>query len=214
MLKSLACMNVLPAAVLRDDSVVIVSGLPRSGTSMLMRILAFGGIEPLTDEVRKKNSRNPHGYFEWEAVKQKDSYIDWIDAAAGKSLKIVSRFVRHLPATKNYRLLFLHRDIDAVLRSQKDMARHFSDASWDDLSAHKLKDVYRRHMDETLAWIDRRPNMQLHQLHYEAIVEDPELEIRHICDFLVPLRLDAVNMVRAVDPTLNHASLLMEPSHA
>src|SRR5450830_1160370 len=99
MLKSIACMNVFPPASLRDDAVVIVSGLPRSGTSMLMRILAFGGIEPLTDEIRQKNTHNPHGYFEWEAVKEKHSYVNWIDDAAGKSVKVVSRFVQHLPAT-------------------------------------------------------------------------------------------------------------------
>jgi hypothetical protein len=214
MLKAIACMNVLPSASLRDDDVVVVSGLPRSGTSMLMRILAFGGIEPLTDNVRRENSRNPHGYFEWEAIKDKHSYVNWIDDAAGKSIKVVSRFIRHLPATRCYRILFLHRDLDEVVRSQRDMARHFSDSSWDDASSLKIKEVYRRHVDETLEWIDQRPNMQLHQLHYEAMLRDPAREIQRIDAFLAPRRLDTARMLVAVDLALNHAASDREPSHA
>ncbi|QMI49032.1 sulfotransferase [Burkholderia sp. MBR-1] len=214
MLKSLPCMEVLANDAWGDDAVTVVSGLPRSGTSMLMRVLAFGGIEPLTDHIREGNSRNPHGYFEWEPIKERHGYVNWIDSAAGKAVKAVSRFVRHLPATRCYSILFLHRDLDEIVRSQRDMALHLSDASWDDAAADKLKDVYRRHVDETLAWTDARPNMRLHTLHYESMLAAPTQEIDRIRAFLAPRRLDMARMLTAVDPTLNHAASPREASHA
>ncbi len=206
MLKSLACMNIPAFAGVPEDTVYIVSGLPRSGTSMLMRMLTFAGVEPFTDDVRKRDSLNPHGYFEWEPIKQRQGYVEWIDGVAGKSLKVVSPFLRHLPATHCYLVLFLHRDLDEVVRSQSSMAKHHSDLTWDAEAVFKLKDVYRRHVDDALDWIERRPNMRLHRVHYEDLLENTEREVERICEFLSPRQLLAKGMLLAVDPVLNHSS--------
>ena len=213
MLKSIACMNVPLFAGAPDDTIFIVSGLPRSGTSMLMRMLAFGGIEPFTDDVRKGDSLNPHGYFEWEPIKERQRYVEWIDDAAGKSLKVVTRFLRHLPATHCYSVLFLHRDLDEVARSQSGMAKHYSDLMWQAESVIKLKDVYRRHVDDALDWINRRPNMRLHNVHYEDLLEHTQREVERICQFTSPRQLRAKEMLSAVDPALNHSSSNKRHAH-
>lgn len=200
-------MNVFPDLEI-DNTVVIVSGLPRSGTSMLMRILSLGGISPLSDGVRVNNSHNPHGYFEYEAIKNKSSYVDWMDSASGKSLKVISRFIPSLPATKNYQILFLHRNIAAVLRSQREMALTFSDSIWNDEDALKLSDVYSCHIENTLRWIEERPNMYLHQVHYEKILNSPIEAISDICNFLAPRKLDLDKMILGVDTTLDHSGQL------
>jgi hypothetical protein len=214
MLKSIACMNVPAFSGVSDDTIFIVSGLPRSGTSMLMRMLAFGGIEPLTDDLRKRDFLNPHGYFEWEPIKERQGYVEWIDDAVGKSLKVVSRFLHHLPATHCYSVLFLHRDLDEVARSQSSMAKHHSDLMWDAKSVFKLRDIYRRHVDDALDWIDRRPNMRLHQVRYEDLLANTEREVGRICEFISPRQLLAKEMLLAIDPTLNHSSPSKGHAHA
>lgn len=167
-----------------------------------MRMLALGGIEPLTDNVREGDSRNPHGYFEWESIKNRKDYVKWMDAAAGKSLKAVSRFIKYLPATHCYDILFIHRTIDDVLRSQVDIAAHFSGAVWKDKRTQRLKTLYQRHVDETLAWVGKRPNMRLCELHYETILDEPAKEIRRICQFLNGRMLLETEMLSGIDSSL------------
>lgn len=205
MLKKFSCMNVLPLAV-AGDLITVVSGLPRSGTSMLMRVLERGGIAPLTDNLRQQDSRNPHGYFELEAVKDMYSYGNWIRSARGKAIKVVSRFLPYLPASQQYRILFLHRDIDAVLRSQQDMAQHYSGSGWNDGAAGRLKHAYGRHVADTLAWIEQRPNMLLHQLYYEELTSTPERPLLSLGEFMRPYSLHLSDMRTAIDPSLNHAN--------
>lgn len=206
MLKKFSCMNVLPPAA-AGDLVTVVSGLPRSGTSMLMRVLERGGIAPLTDNIRQQDSRNPHGYFELESVKDKHSYGNWIGSARGKAIKVVSRFLPYLPASQQYRILFLHRDIDAVLRSQQDMAQHYSGNGWDDGAAARLKQAYRQHVADTLAWVEQRPNMLLHQLQYEELTATPDGPLQALGEFMRPHSLRLSDMRTAIDPSLNHANV-------
>lgn len=194
--------------------VVIVSGLPRSGTSMMMRMLAFGGIEPLTDDARARDSRNPHGYYEWERIKDRLKYVQWMNLASGKALKVVSRFVTHLPATHCYDILFIHRDLDEVLRSQADLAHHFSESRWDDQTSHDLKSLYRRHVEDTLEWVVKRPNMRLHELRYDAVLSEPAREVRGICDFLSNRALQEDRMIAAIDPALDHSASGGRKRHA
>jgi Sulfotransferase domain len=202
MFKSISCMDPVECFKTGDDRVTIVSGLPRSGTSMMMRMLALGGIEPLTDNVREGDSRNPHGYFEWESIKHRKDYVKWMDAAAGKSLKAVSRFIKYLPATHCYDILFMHRTIDDVLTSQVDIAAHFSGAVWSAKRTRRLKTVYQRHVDDTLTWIEKRPNMRVCELQYEIVLDEPTQEVRRICDFLTGRVLLEKEMLSAIDPAL------------
>src|SRR5258708_19458598 len=109
-----------PSAVNRDF-VTIVSGLPRSGTSMMLRMLEAGGLPILTDGVRGADEDNPHGYLEWEAVKSLQRDASWVAAARGKGVKVIYYFLRDLPVDCHYRVIFMRRDIAEVLASQRPM---------------------------------------------------------------------------------------------
>ena len=105
-----------------DRAVTVVSGLPRSGTSMMMKMLEAGGMAPVTDGVRAADEDNPQGYFEFEAVKRlgKDE-PGWLNQVGGRAVKIISRLLCELPPGHSYRVLFMHRDLDEVLSSQRQM---------------------------------------------------------------------------------------------
>jgi hypothetical protein len=169
---------------------------------MMMRVLDLGGVKALSDSERAADSRNPYGYFEWEPVKTRTDYAKWMDAAAGKSLKVVSRFIEYLPATHCYDILFMHREIDSVLRSQADIASHVSGAVWSDEDTQRLKALYQRHVEDTLAWIQKRPNMRVREFQYETILDQPAQEVRRICDFLPGRVLLEKEMLAAIDPDL------------
>src|SRR5688572_11391388 len=96
---------------LNQESITIVSGLPRSGTSMMMKMLIAGGLEPLTDNIRTADEDNPEGYFEFERVKQLKDDRSWLQEARGKCVKIVSAFLKYLPEEFTYKIIFMRRNI-------------------------------------------------------------------------------------------------------
>src|SRR5687767_8101595 len=104
-----------------NQEIFVVSGLPRSGTSMMMNMLRAGGLELLVDDRRTSDEDNPEGYFELEAVKKTHLDSSWVDAAPGKLVKVVSEHLRQLPSTHTYRVVFMRRKLDEVLASQRQM---------------------------------------------------------------------------------------------
>ena len=202
-------MQVLPPPT-AGGMVAVVSGLPRSGTSLLMRALDAGGLQALTDGERSGDSRNPHGYFELEAVKSANDYRGWIGSARGKVVKVVSRQLSRLPPTQRYDVMFVRRDMQAILRSQRDMASHHAEASWDEHAVSELGGIYQVHVEECLAWLRLRPNVRLHEIWYEDMLSSPESVFAGLAVFLEPRRLQTAAMVACVDPSLNHARLSAE----
>ena len=104
-----------------DQEIIVVSGLPRSGTSLMMQMLAAGGVEVVTDHVRTADTDNPRGYYEFELVKKIKQDASWLPEARGKAVKMVSQLLYDLPAGEKYRIIFLERDLDEVLVSQEKM---------------------------------------------------------------------------------------------
>ncbi|MEO1998523.1 MAG: alkaline phosphatase family protein, partial [Planctomycetaceae bacterium] len=104
-----------------DEVVTVVTGLPRSGTSMMMQMLEAGGLSILADQVRSANEDNPHGFYECREVRRLHKDASFLDAAAGRVVKVVSPLVRALPAAHDYRIVFMDRAIDEVLLSQERM---------------------------------------------------------------------------------------------
>src|SRR5512141_2581353 len=91
---------------------IIVSGLPRSGTSMMMKMLAEGGLTIITDQIRNADEDNPNGYYEFEPVKQlADGQFDWLAGANGKVVKIISALLEYLPRDYHYKVIFMERAI-------------------------------------------------------------------------------------------------------
>ncbi len=109
----------------KAEIITVVSGLPRSGTSMMMKMIEAGGIPPLTDNIRTADKDNPKGYYEFERVKKLDKGdTDWVSDAAGKSIKVISALLKHLPPNYEYRIVFVRRNMPEILASQRKMLIH------------------------------------------------------------------------------------------
>lgn len=186
------------------EAIVVVSGLPRSGTSMMMRMLETGGLPVLTDHVRTPNVDNPKGYYEFERVKQLDEGDHaWLPAAQGKAVKIISALLQHLPADYTYKIIFMRRDIDEILASQRKMLiRRGEDPDTTD-DAHMAL-LYERHLNQIDAWLAQQPHMEVLHVSYNELVEEPAPHVARVSAFLGTAcgRLDTSRMIDVVDPTL------------
>ena len=166
-----------------DPVVYIVSGLPRSGTSMLMRMLAAAGIPPLTDQVRSADEDNPLGYFELEAVKTTRQDPSWLNQAPGKVVKVIHAILRDLPATHRYLILFMHRDLDEVLASQRKMLDR-AGRPGAALTPDALKKAFATQVLAARAWADAQPNCSCLDVVYDKVVTNPHAEATRIAEFL------------------------------
>lgn len=195
------------AALLRRCSlgtVNVVSGLPRSGTSMMMRMCAAGGLTLLSDGRRGRDDRNPYGYFELEeALTAGGGYPDWLSGAAGNVVKVVTRHLQDLPATHHYKVVLMLRDLDEILRSQADMAQHHTGASWDGQDRQALRRLYATHLRATRRWLAGRPNFEVLEVRYDSVVADAAGQAARVARFLGG-DLREADMAAAVDPALNH----------
>lgn len=179
--------------------IYVVSGLPRSGTSMMMRMLALGGAPILADERRAADQDNPRGYYELEAVKDSARDASWVRAAPGKVVKVVSALLPHLPAALRYRVVFLRRRLDQVVRSQRAMLDRLApELAQSDAEARCM---LRDHLVEIEGWFETAAHMQVLGVSYERVLADPGPQIERITRFL-ELDLDAAAMQRAIEPGL------------
>ncbi len=107
-----------------DSKIIVVSGLPRSGTSLMMQMLDRGGIEVITDEIRTADTDNPRGYYEFERVKKIKEDASWLPAARGKAVKMVSQLLYELPASEQYLVIFMERDMPMKCSSRRRRCSH------------------------------------------------------------------------------------------
>lgn len=180
-------------------SVYVVSGLPRSGTSMMMRMLVGGGLPALADDLRTADSDNPRGYFELEAVKATVRDASWTKDAPGRVVKVISYLLPHLPPTLDYRVVFLRRNLDHVVRSQRAMLDRLAAdvAQSDDAARSALAD----HLVEIESWRETAKHVRMLGVSYERVLAEPAAQVDRIAEFLeVPL--DRAAMVAAVEPGL------------
>lgn len=186
----------------KDEAfITVVSGLPRSGTSMMMKMLEAGGIAPLTDALRTADRDNPEGYYEFERVKQLDKGdIAWLPDAEGKVVKVISALLKHLPTGYDYRVIFMRRRIEEVLTSQKKMLIHRGEAT-DAVSDEELTQLYRKHVAHVDAWLNSQPNVKLLNVNYNTMVKNPETELPAILAFF-DNKLDQDKMLQIVNPDL------------
>jgi len=181
--------------------VIIVSGLPRSGTSMMMKMLEAGGQEILTDNLREADANNPKGYYEFERVKQmKDGDLAWLPDAAGKVVKIVTGLITFLPADHNYKVIFMQRDIKEVLSSQKKMLSRLGKGD-DNIPDDKMAKVYEEHLKQVKAWLVRQPNIKVLYVNYNSMVADPA-DALHKVNALLGGSMDVQRMLAVVDTEL------------
>lgn len=177
------------------QKVIIVSGLPRSGTSMMMKMLAQGGISIVMDGEREADEDNPNGYFEIELSKKlKDGEINWIYNAQGKAVKIISYFLEYLPADLAYDIIFMEREIHEVLASQKKMLQRRNETST--ISDEEMDHQFRNHLKAVKYWAARQPNMRIHYVNYTETINLPMSVAKEIAEFLnQPLDLNSMQSV-------------------
>jgi hypothetical protein len=180
--------------------VTIVSGLPRSGTSMMMQMIEAGGIPALTDHRRKQDEDNPKGYYEFEPVKKTRNDSSWVPAARGKVVKVIYSLLYDLPLEYEYRVIFMERNIYEVITSQKRMLQR-SGKTGANLSDEKLAELFKGQLNKFEHWIHNHRCFALLPVNYSAIVKAPQLLAEKINIFLGG-GLDTQAMVQAVDPAL------------
>ncbi len=186
--------------------IILVSGLPRSGTSLMMQLLTAGGLSPITDSIRAADEDNPRGYFELEEVK---SSQQWIENAGGKVVKLISQLLLELPLGGPYKVLFMRRKLEEVLASQKKMlARRGEPVGSTD---EEMSDMFAAHVEEVESFIRGRDDIDALFVSYARLVIEPATQVARILRFLqgqTEVILDAEKMVAAVDPNLyrNRAS--------
>ena len=182
--------------------IVVVSGLPRSGTSMMMQMLRAGGLELVTDAVRTPDGSNPKGYFELEAVKDLDKGPPppWLAGAQGKAVKIISSLLRWLPQTRNYQVIFMQRDLDEVVASQNKMLADRG-APPDQTGNDRIKHLYKEHVEQTLRLLRARPSFETLVVDYGDTLARPDDTARLVNRFLGG-RLDVAGMSAAADRSL------------
>jgi hypothetical protein len=185
-------------------SITIVSGLPRSGTSMMMKMLAAGGLPIMTDRVREADESNPDGYFELERVLTLDKEADtsWLRDARGKGVKIISALLPHLPGANNYRVIFMHRDLREVIASQNAMLARRGEAVGTAADDERMRVLFERHVRQVGNLMEQRTCFDALHVDYADVVREPLLHARRIAAF-VGGGLDTGRMAAAVNPALH-----------
>ena len=185
----------------KAKSVVVVSGLPRSGTSMMMRMLDVGGLPVLSDNVRTPNEDNPMGYYEFERVKKMpDGDFEWLKDAAGRVVKVLAVLLTHLPDKYSYKVLFMRRNMEEMLDSQRAMLVRRGEVT-DRVDDHEMARLFEEHLIDLYAWMDAKSNVRYLEVDYNAVLKDPFYWVEKIQQFL-DIKLDVAGMISVVDPAL------------
>lgn len=179
---------------------VIVTGLPRSGTSLAMQMLAAGGVPPLTDHQRMADDDNPRGYFEFERVKQLKTDKGWLDEARGRAVKVIHMLLTELPDDRDYLVIFMRREVSEVVRSQATMLER-SGRAGGGLAPDRLAGVYQQQIAAVERWLAARPCFAVLDVPYAGLVGEATLWVERINTHLSG-GLNTPAMAAAVDSSL------------
>jgi hypothetical protein len=181
-----------------DQEIIVVSGLPRSGTSLMMQMLENGGAVVVTDGIRSADADNPKGYYEFEKVKTIRRDASWLPAMRGMAFKIVSQLLYDLPPGEIYRILFMERDLHEMLLSQEKMLARLGRTA---APRDQMKRSYTLHLERLHAWLALQANMTLLRVRYNDLIERPREQAQRVGAFTGG-KLDVEAMVKTVDLTL------------
>ncbi len=183
------------------DPIVVVSGLPRSGTSMTMKMLEAGGLSLVIDGIRTADEDNPKGYYEDERVKDLGEIDDksWLADSRGKAIKVISYLLKDLPGSHNYKVLFMRRDVHEILASQAKMLERRGETP--DTSDERMIELYDDHLWKVNRLLQREAHLDVLDVPYKSVLENPRQLADRIRDFL-GLPLDAAKMAGVVDERL------------
>jgi hypothetical protein len=182
------------------DYLVVVSGLPRCGTSMMMRMLEAGGLPVVTDGVRTPTEDNPAGFYEYERVKKTKEDSSWVAPALGKAVKMVYQLMYDMPTQYNYRVLCMRREMAEILASQRAMlVRSGQDA--DAVGDAQIAQLFNKALSQFESWVQAQPNVEMVNVSYNGILKNGQSELSVVNQFL-DNRLDVDAMLAIVEPSL------------
>lgn len=181
-----------------SKDIIIVSGLPRSGTSLMMQMLKAAGMPLMHDGRRSADASNPLGYYEYEPVKRLKEDNTWLGQAQGKVLKVVSPLLQFLSLGYSYKVIFVQRDLTEVLASQRRMLQGQGKASSAD---QQLAVIYQQHLQEINVWLAAQLNFCLLEVEYQQFYINPLAQVKEIANF-VDLPLGQEAMVKSIKPEL------------
>ena len=182
------------------DDIIIVSGLPRSGTSMMMRILVAGGVPVVTDNIRKADIDNPKGYYELEQVKTIKQNSSWIKDTRGQAFKMVSMLLYYLPPEEHYKIVFMRRAMEEILASERKMlARRAKD--FDPERENEVNKLFTRHLQDIGKWLDMQNNIEVLYVNYNMVLKNKENELEKLLHFL-DRQLNLNKMLEVIDLSL------------
>lgn len=178
----------------------IVSGLPRSGTSMMMQMIDKGGLPALVDDIRTADDDNPKGYYEFEPVKKTKDDASWIEGGIGKVVKMVHLLLLDLPLDYRYRVVFMRRNLEEVVQSQNIMLeRHGKDTGG--LPVDRLQNVFRAQIHKVIEHMRAHSDhFKFIEVDYNEVLQDPRPHMEKVSAFLDGLAVDAMHAI--IDPSL------------
>jgi hypothetical protein len=186
---------------MEESRITLVSGLPRSGTSMMMKMLEAGGMPILTDDIRTADEDNPKGYYEFERVKQVEHDKAWLEDARGRAVKMIAALLKHLPDDYAYKVIFMKRDIHQVLASQRQMLIRRGEST-DVVPDEKMARLFAKHVAQVENWLAHQPNFGVIYVDHGQVIADPLEEAKRVASFLGGA-LDVERMAQVVDPALH-----------
>ena len=183
---------------LMNQTIAIVSGLPRSGTSLMMQMLDSGGMEVVTDNIRTADEDNPKGYYEFEKVKKIKEDPAWLNDMRGKAFKMVSMLLYDLPADEKYKVIFMKRNMDEILSSQNKMLERLGQ---NPNPNDGMGELFAKHLDKTFKWLNMQNNFKVLYVSYNDLIQNPLMAIEIVIEFL-GIKLDMKKMLGVVDRAL------------
>jgi predicted AlkP superfamily phosphohydrolase/phosphomutase/tetratricopeptide (TPR) repeat protein len=180
----------------RKGQITVVSGLPRSGTSLMMQMLDQGGLEGLTDKKRKADDSNPKGYYEFEPVMAIHKDNSWLHKAKGKSVKIVAPLLKFTDPQYRYKIIFMTRNIDEVIASQQKMRKKNTE-----VFPVSLYNSYHKQLEFIEKWKENEPGVELIYIDYKDVLDNPGESLDKIVSF-IGMELDKAEMAKCIDRSL------------
>lgn len=186
-----------------QSNIIVVSGLPRSGTSLMMQLLGAGGVPLLTDNLRKADLDNPNGYFEYQQVKRLNVDSSWMGLAQGRAIKIVSPLLTYLPVQWQYKIIFMERDLGEVIASQDKMLSNLATAKHmsTDAQCALLCTKFANHLAQVKSGLATKANCAVHYLALRDLLINPVAQAQALGAFL-QLPFDAHGGAAVVNPAL------------
>ena len=183
---------------LREDTNYIVSGLERSGTSMMMQMLEAGGVPIAYSESRKPDAHNPKGYYELEGGKIINRLMQGtfpFESYKGIFVKITAYGLSYLPPGF-FKIIYMERNLDEVLASMEKMVQIT------DESREETKSSFKKLNEKIIRGLQMKDNTDVLLVNYNDILRDPQIYIEKICQFIGPYHYDIQKMIAIIDNTL------------